>query len=112
MKGRTSMKVRFKMLSMSAFAIATLSVGLNIPWSLNTSLVSQVVTPAFAGGNDDDQGNRGDDDKSIIKKAHCGKDDTVETGLQGQIPMPDRLPGVQRVKSNLRKTASSPRKPA
>jgi hypothetical protein len=87
-------------------AISALSVGLSISWTPGATVAYLVVPPAHA---DDDNSNGNDDgDKSFtVKKAHCAKDDTPETGLQGQIPMPDRLAGFKGFNCNLELTTST-----
>jgi hypothetical protein len=81
-------------LSLSAIAIAT-TLGLNISLSPDATLMGEVGLRAQAQGNVD------------VNKAHCGRYDNAETGLQGQIPMPDRLAGFQGFNCNLEKTASA-----
>src|SRR5437899_174648 len=96
-------KKRFESL-LGLVAIAGISLGLNISWTPDATLVGEVVLPAAAGEQDNDRSNAKDDDdrsnakdddgpSTQVEKAHCGRHDSPETGLQGQIPMPDRLAG-------------------
>jgi hypothetical protein len=98
-----------KKLGLSATVIATALLGVNIPLSPDATLMGAVVLPAQAQDNDDDQGNARDDDDSLnrVRKAHCAVHDNAETGLQGQIPLPDRLAGFKGFNCNLEKTAST-----
>jgi hypothetical protein len=53
-------------------------------------------------------GDRDDDGPSThVGRAECRRGDNPETGLQGQIPMPDRLSGFKGFNCNLKKTAST-----
>jgi hypothetical protein len=106
---------RIKILSVSVVAIATISLGLNISWTPNVTLVGVVARPAAASEQDSDRSsakgedNAKDDDgpSASVEKAHCGQRDNPETGLQGQIPMPDRLAGFKGFNCNLEMTAST-----
>jgi hypothetical protein len=96
-------KTHFKVLSTSAVAVAMLSLGLNVWWRSDKTVAYRVISPAYA---DDNQGNQNNQDNGSPNTAQCGKQDTPEDGLQGQIPLPDRLSGFKGFNCNLTKTAS------
>jgi hypothetical protein len=88
-------------------AIAGMSLGLSISWDRDASLAGEIVfAPANAQDNDHNRGKDDDDGPAThVAKAECGRRDNPETGLQGQIPMPDRLAGFKGFNCNLEMTA-------
>ena len=76
-------------------------VALNFFSGFDSSLARALITPAAAAEQDHDGPS------TQVQKAHCGAHDSPETGLQGQIPMPDRLGGFKGFNCNLEMTTAT-----
>jgi hypothetical protein len=83
-------------------------LGLSILLIPDTLLSSKLVAPAAAAEEARSRSDAKDDGapSTHVEKAHCQRGDSPETGLQGQIPMPDRIAGFKGFNCNLKQMAS------
>jgi hypothetical protein len=84
-------------------AIAAMPLALNVSLTSDAALPGQAAPPVQANAAD----HAGPPDRPAIEKATCGPNDKPETGLQGQIPMPERLAGFKGFSCNIEKISQS-----
>ena len=61
-------------------------------WTLLLLMMAAITAVVACGGSDDPAAPK-DTFVEYLPKAECGPGDLIETGLQGQVPMADRLSG-------------------